>query len=120
MTNPSNVVAGTLCQKKCKPCEGGTPPVPDDEARAMLAGLPGWELKDRLIEKTYRFANHYQAIAFVNAVAWVSHAEDHHPVLEVGYNHCTVRYWTHAVGGLSENDFICAAKVDSLIDPRYK
>ncbi|MBI2961625.1 MAG: 4a-hydroxytetrahydrobiopterin dehydratase [Betaproteobacteria bacterium] len=55
-------------------------------------------------------------LAFVNAVAWISHREDHHPSLVVGYNSARVEYWTHAIGGLSENDFICAAKVDALFD----
>jgi 4a-hydroxytetrahydrobiopterin dehydratase len=55
-------------------------------------------------------------MAFVNALAWISHREDHHPDLAVGYNQCRVTYWTHAVGGLSENDFICAAKCDALFD----
>jgi 4a-hydroxytetrahydrobiopterin dehydratase len=63
----------------------------------------------------FQFKNYYETMAFVNAVAWVAHREDHHPDLEVGYNKCTVRYSTHSVGGLSENDFICAAKVDSLL-----
>jgi 4a-hydroxytetrahydrobiopterin dehydratase len=67
------------------------------------------------IRKTFRFDDYHRTLAFVNAVAWIAHREDHHPDLEVGYNRCTVRYSTHDVGGLSENDFICAAKVDRLI-----
>ena len=68
------------------------------------------------ISKTYQFANYYETLAFVNATAYISHREDHHPDLEVGYNKCRVRYSTHSVGGLSQNDLICAAKVESLMD----
>jgi 4a-hydroxytetrahydrobiopterin dehydratase len=66
------------------------------------------------IQRTFSFKNYYQTIAFVNALAWVAHREDHHPDLAVGYNRCTVTYSTHSVGGLSENDFICAARIDEL------
>jgi 4a-hydroxytetrahydrobiopterin dehydratase len=64
--------------------------------------------------KAYAFRSYHETVAFVNATAWISHREDHHPNLVVGYNRCEVRYWTHAIGGLSENDFICAAKIDAL------
>ena len=67
------------------------------------------------IQRTFRFENYYQTIAFVNALAWVAHAEDHHPDLTVSYNCCVVNYSTHSVGGLSENDFICAARIDALV-----
>ena len=104
-----------LAKGKCKPCEGGVPPLTDDEAAQLLATLSGWERKDNLISKTYKFKNYYETMAFVNATAWISHREDHHPDLAVGYNQCRVRYTTHAIGGLSENDFICAAKIDALL-----
>ncbi len=104
-----------LSKGKCKPCEGGVPPLTDDEAAQMLATLEGWERKENLISKTYKFKNYYETMAFVNATAWISHREDHHPDLAVGYNQCRVRYTTHAIGGLSENDFICAAKIDVLL-----
>jgi 4a-hydroxytetrahydrobiopterin dehydratase len=103
-----------LTQKNCKPCEGGTAPLPQDEINRLLNQLDGWVLYDRLIGKTFQFKNYYQTMAFVNAVAWLSHREDHHPDLNVGYNKCHVEYSTHALNGLSENDFICAAKVDAL------
>ena len=103
-----------LAKGKCKPCEGGVPPLTDDEAAQLLATLEGWERKDNLISKTYKFKNYYETMAFVNATAWISHREDHHPDLAVGYNQCRVRYTTHAIGGLSENDFICAAKINAL------
>ena len=79
-----------------------------------MQALSGWEIANGELVKTYAFKNYYETMAFVNATAWVSHREDHHPDLEVGYRQCCVRYSTHAIGGLSENDFICAAKVDSL------
>jgi 4a-hydroxytetrahydrobiopterin dehydratase len=103
-----------LTSKNCKPCEGGVPPMTQEEVSTMLKELDGWVLYDHLIGKTYQFKDYYQTIAFVNAVAWLSHREDHHPVLTVEYNKCHVEYYTHAIGGLSENDFICAAKVDAL------
>ncbi len=105
-----------LATKKCKPCEGGTAALSDAQARDMLKQLRGWILEDGKLVKVYPFGNYHQTMAFVNALAWISHREDHHPDLEVGYNKCRVTYWTHAVGGLSENDFICAAKSDALFD----
>ncbi len=86
----------------------------DQQARDLLKQLDGWELNDNRISKTFAFKNYYQTIAFVNAVAWMTHREDHHPDMTVGYSKCRVEYTTHAVGGLSDNDFICAAKVDAL------
>ncbi len=104
-----------LSKGKCKPCEGGVPPLTDSEAAAMLATLEGWQREGSVISKTYRFKNYYETMAFVNATAWISHREDHHPDLAVGWGQCTVSYTTHAIGGLSENDFICAAKIDALL-----
>jgi 4a-hydroxytetrahydrobiopterin dehydratase len=104
----------TLSQKKCKPCEGGVNPLPAEDADRMLIELDGWTRLGSEIEKTYGFRNYYQTMAFVNASAYVSHQEDHHPELVVGYKTCKVTYTTHAIGGLSENDFICAAKLDAL------
>ena len=103
-----------LAKGKCKPCEGGVPPLSAAEVKTNLAQLTGWEVVNGEIAKTFSFKNYYETMAFVNAAAWVSHREDHHPDLEVGYNKCRVRYSTHAIGGLSENDFICAAKIDAL------
>ncbi|HXE38640.1 MAG TPA: 4a-hydroxytetrahydrobiopterin dehydratase [Azonexus sp.] len=102
--------------KRCQPCEGGIPPLDSAGAHDLLQSLPGWALVAERLEKTFVFANHYEAMAFVNAIAWVSHRENHHPELTVGYKDCRVRYWTHAIGGLSENDFICAAKLERLLE----
>jgi len=105
-----------LAKAHCKPCEGGVAPLKPDEVEQLLRQLQGWQRSGGAISKTYRFKTHYQAIAFVNAIAWISHREDHHPDITVGYNTCRVDYQTHAINGLSENDFICAAKVDTLFD----
>ena len=107
--------ASDLAQRKCEPCSGGTPALGDARAAELLAQLPGWERAGGEIAKTFKFKNYYETMAFVNAAAWVSHRADHHPDLEVGYNKCRVRYSTHSVGGLSENDFICAAKLEALL-----
>jgi 4a-hydroxytetrahydrobiopterin dehydratase len=103
-----------LAAGKCKPCEGGVAPMQESEIRKLLAQLDGWEYAGGRIVKTYAFKNYFQTMAFVNAAAWISHREDHHPDMTVGYNQCRVEYLTHAIGGLSENDFICAAKLDRL------
>jgi 4a-hydroxytetrahydrobiopterin dehydratase len=104
----------SLTSKKCKPCEGGTAPYTPAQAEDMLKQLKGWIVEDGKLVKLYAFNNYYQTMAFANALAWISHREDHHPDLQLGYNKCRVEYSTHAIGGLSENDFICAAKCDSL------
>ena len=89
-----------------------------EEAQEMLVEIPGWEVIDdgQALRRIFTFANHYEVMAFVNAVAWISHREDHHPNTAVGYSRCELVYTTHAVEGLTENDFICAAKVDGLLD----
>jgi len=103
----------TLSQMKC---------VPGGEARALsevaiiahLAMLPDWTHAGNAIRKTFAFRNYHETMAFVNATAWVSHREDHHPDLSVHYNKCVVAYSTHDAGGITLNDFICAAKLDAL------
>ena len=105
-----------LAQRRCIPCEGGVPTLTQNAAETLLKSLPGWDLAGKQIARTYQFKNYYETMAFVNAAAWISHREDHHPDMLVGYNQCTVKYWTHAIDGLSENDFICAAKLDALFD----
>jgi 4a-hydroxytetrahydrobiopterin dehydratase len=107
-----------LATRHCTPCAGGTPSMESEQAVRLLQQLHAdWTLSgdNRSISRTFRFKNYYQTLAFVNALAWIAHGEDHHPDLEVGYNRCLVRYSTHAVGGLSENDFICAARIDALL-----
>lgn len=99
---------------RCKPLDG-QPPMPPEQITAHLARVPGWALHEGAIEKTFRFGNFHETMAFVNALAWIAHAEDHHPDLALSYGRCTVRFNTHSVGGISINDFICAAKVDALL-----
>lgn len=101
-----------LSDMHCSPCEGGTPPLTREKVAQLLLSLDGWEATGEEISKTFQFRNYYETMAFVNAVAWIAHRENHHPDLEVGYRQCRVRYSTHAIGGLSENDFICAAKIE--------
>jgi 4a-hydroxytetrahydrobiopterin dehydratase len=105
-----------LASKKCIPCEGGTAKISVKTAQSMLQSLHGWQLdKDDLsISKKFNFKNYYHTMAFVNLIAWISHQENHHPDMVVSYNSCEVKYTTHAINGLSENDFICASKIDKL------
>lgn len=105
-----------LTARRCVPCEGGVAPMDGDQARSMLTELEDWELNEagKEISRTFKFKNYYETMAFVNALAWIAHREDHHPDLLVGYNRVQVRFSTHSIGGLSENDFICAAKIDAL------
>ncbi len=103
-----------LSLKRCVPCEGGVPALSTRAAKALLKKIDGWNITDGVLTKSFKFADYYQTMAFVNAIAFVSHREDHHPDLFVSYNQCTVSYLTHAINGLSENDFICAAKLDAL------
>ena len=105
-----------LVMRACRPIPPGSPALAGHDLEHMLGHAEGWDRVDGTITKTFEFANHYETMAFVNAVAWISHREDHHPELVVGYNRCTVNYTTHSVKGLSENDFICAAKVDHLVE----
>lgn len=105
-----------LAHKKCAPCEGGVAPLSDAQIGPLLKGLPGWQREGQKIVSEFKFKDHYQVQAFTNAVMWISHREDHHPDLAVGYNTVKVEFWTHAIGGLSENDFICAAKVGMLLE----
>ena len=86
------------------------------EAARLLALVPEWALEDGKLVRTFTFKNYYRTMAFVNALAYLSHTEDHHPEMTVTYNRCIVRYDTHSAHGLSDNDFICAAKADALYD----
>lgn len=90
-------------------------PLGDGVIEDHLAQLSSWRLHDGAIEKVFSFKNYHETIAFVNALAWIAHAEDHHPDLAVSYNRCVVRFNTHSAGGITMNDFICAAKADALV-----
>jgi len=106
-----------LRDRKCAACAPGTQALAAERMAELAVQLtPGWRVADdgKSLRRSYGFANFYETMAFVNAVAWIANAEDHHPDLEVGYDYCRVTFATHSIGGLSENDFICAAKVDAL------
>lgn len=98
-------------------CRGEARPVDAAMAQALLAQLPGWQIQGQALTRQFKAKDHYQIMAFVNAVVWISHTQDHHPELVVGYNTCTVSYTTHSTGGLSHFDFICAARVSLLHGP---
>ncbi|MGD9944621.1 MAG: 4a-hydroxytetrahydrobiopterin dehydratase [Burkholderiaceae bacterium] len=102
-----------LLAKKSRPIVNERP-YTGSEIEVQLLELPGWSFRDGFIERSYAFRDYYDTIAFVNALAWMVHGEDHHPELLVHYNRCTVRFNTHSVNGVSENDFICAAKTDAV------
>jgi 4a-hydroxytetrahydrobiopterin dehydratase len=101
-----------LLQQHCRPLSG--PPLAPAEWPPLLAQVSGWAVVDGLLQREFRFADYPATIAFVNAVAALAEREDHHPDLLVTWGRCTVRWHTHSVGGLSLNDFICAAHVDAL------
>jgi 4a-hydroxytetrahydrobiopterin dehydratase len=105
-----------LAQAHCLPLKGSEHKLTQARVAELILEVPGWDLVEegRALCKTFKFDNYYQTMAFVNALAYVAHTEDHHPDLGVHYNRAVVRYSTHDVGGLSENDFICAAKADLL------
>jgi 4a-hydroxytetrahydrobiopterin dehydratase len=95
-------------------CREGAPGLGADERDAHVATLPGWKYRDGRIEKAFLFANYHETIAFVNALAWIAHYEDHHPDLQVHYNRCVVAFSTHSAGGVTLNDVVCAAKAERL------
>ena len=105
-----------LLRKTCKPCAPGTPALTREQATTLLPQAPGWSINATATElaRTFTFKNYYETMAFVNAMAFIVHREDHHPDLEVSYNRCHIRFSTHSIKGLSENDFICAAKINAL------
>ena len=113
----SHMTAEELTTKKCQPCEGGVPPVPEDEVKMLLESLPGWDLTNdgQRIRREWVVKNFMAAIDFFNRVAELAEDEGHHPDLHlVGYRNAAIELWTHAIGGLSENDFITAAKINQL------
>ena len=87
----------------------------DSQVAEQIKKLPGWERKGDAIRKVFPFKNYYETMAFVNATAWISHREDHHPDLEVGYNKCVVTYSTHSAGGVTAKDLECAGKLEKLV-----
>lgn len=102
-----------LAQMHCAP-GGQATALSATEIDNNLKALQGWERVGNEIKRTFSFGNYHQTMSFVNASAWVSHREDHHPDMSVHYNKCVVAYLTHDAGGITLNDFICAAKLDAL------
>lgn len=109
-------MATELASRTCTPCRGGVPPLTEQEALGYLPGAPGWELRDggKRVERTFRFKNFKQALKFVNQIGALAEAEGHHPDITFGWGHATVSLHTHKIGGLHENDFIMAAKINQL------
>jgi 4a-hydroxytetrahydrobiopterin dehydratase len=117
----SNSNDETLVNKKCVPCHGGVTALTKAEAESMLgrlltASADGWKLVEdgKAIKREFKFADFYRTMSFVNAVAHIANIEDHHPDIECGWGYCRIRFQTHSIGGLHENDFICAAKIDVI------
>jgi 4a-hydroxytetrahydrobiopterin dehydratase len=107
-----------LAAKKCVPCEGGVPALTRAEAEGLMRELHGdWKLAPdaKSLKRSLAFKDFHRTMSFVNALAHVANVEDHHPDLEIGYDYCRITYSTHAIGGLSQNDFICAAKIDRIV-----
>jgi 4a-hydroxytetrahydrobiopterin dehydratase len=102
----------------CIALEGSNPLSTEDIIQQLIA-LPTWQHESEFLRRTYEFGNYYETIAFVNALAFMVHREDHHPDLTVTYNRCTVKFNTHSVGGISQNDFICAAKADAIFAHQF-
>lgn len=105
-----------LLNKKCVPCEGGVPPLTREESEKFLIETPGWEIVEngKKIKREFKFKDFKEAIAFVNKVAQLAEDEGHHPDSHIYYSRVILELWTHAIGGLSENDFILAAKINEL------
>ena len=105
-----------LTEKKCLPCEGGVQPMNQEQTEALLPSIPSWSASQKYdkISREFTFSNFIETMAFVNTVAEIAEREQHHPDIECGYNYCRVHFSTHAIGGLSENDFICAAHINEV------
>ncbi len=105
-----------LSKSRCVSCEGLTHPLSENQVENLMPQVKYWKVQKNTtqIYKEYKFKDFYQTMAFVNAISWIANQENHHPDLEVGYNYCNITLMTHAINGLSQNDFICAAKIDNL------
>ena len=101
---------------RCVGCEGGIPPLTREEIKVLLPQIRDWKISDdgKYIYRNFSFKGFGKTMAFVNAIAWVATQESHHPDMEVGFNYCNIKFTTHAVNGLTKNDFICAAKINQI------
>ena len=106
-----------LSQKDCVPCQGGVAPYSGDQARAMMGQLDGWTLSDdaTTIRRRFTFKGFAKAVEMANLAAWLGNKQGHHPDIAFGWGYCEVAFTTHEAGGLTENDFICAARLDALV-----
>ena len=104
----------SLIQKTCVPCEAGTPPLEEAKAKELMKEVPAWALKDGHLYKKFKFRNFVETMEFINKIAEIAENEGHHPDFSVHYNKIEIELWTHAINGLSENDFIVAAKIDNI------
>ena len=107
-----------LSTKHCESCEGIGAALTPEQIKQLMPQLDkGWTVESNhtQIKKSFSFKNFYETMAFVNAIAWIANKENHHPDIEMGYNYCHVTFMTHALSGLSHNDFICASKIDKLL-----
>ena len=114
--NESAELGENLDGEKCKPRKKGERPLSLELIKGYVLLLPGWKLSGKQIVKNYNFKDFRETIGFVNALAFIANRENHHPELEVRYKTCKVRYSSHDLGGLSKNDFICASKIDGLLN----
>ena len=108
-----------LSSKHCESCEGIGAALTAEQIKNLMPQLnKQWEVSadNRMIKRAFSFKNFYETMTFVNAIAWIANIENHHPDLELGYNYCRVSFFTHALNGLTHNDFICAAKIDNLLE----
>lgn len=112
-------MSSNLVQKHCESCEGIGSALTPEQIQNLLPQIDSsWQVSEdnKEIKRSFAFADFYETMAFINAIAWIANQENHHPDLEAGYNYCHIRFMTHALKGLSLNDFICAAKVDSILN----
>ena len=107
-----------LEQKHCKPCAGGVAVLTPDKVQQLLPQVPGWSVSEdgKSITRKFQFKGFFRTMSFINAMAWIANQEGHHPDFSAGYNFCRVTFTTHELDGLSENDFICAARVNALLE----
>ena len=112
----STTTLSDLLTDSCQALPKGSACLSESEAKDLLALLPEWEMSadGKSIRRDYKLKNYYETMSFVNAAAWIAHQQDHHPDILLTYNHCHITYSTHSVGGLSRNDFICAANTNAL------
>jgi len=114
MSGEERAAQPALADRRCKPLPTGTPALAAAECTAYLDRLPGWAIVEGRLRRDYRLPDFARALALVNAIGALAEAEDHHPDIALGWGRVGVELWTHSVGGLSENDFILAAKIEAL------